>query len=194
MKPSEDDKSVQISMSKRTLTLDKEEASTCLKTARVRVQDVMHVYSELGVDPSNVRALEKMMLSLINRDRLDPQYVAETKSKARALIWDEHVAQVARAYSWEMAMRNFFSHHNPENQTAVERISRINVKWLLLGENIGVGQDVAAAHFGFMDEPPFEQNHRANILNPEFSHAGIGICRPSDGVFFISEIFLKLRN
>lgn len=182
-----------MSIEKRSLTMLKDEAASCLKTARIPVSKVMHVYRKFNINPLDVRQLEKLMLYLINTERSDSKYSPETKGLAKSLLWHDQASEVARAYSWDMAMRNYFAHHNPEGITVAQRISRVKISWLLVGENIGVSHDVAAVHYGFMDEPSHQQNHRGNILNRHFTHIGIGICRPSDGILFISQIFLKLK-
>jgi uncharacterized protein YkwD len=33
--------------------------------------------------------------------------------------------------------------------------------------------------------------HRANILNGEFTHAGVGIARAADGRVFFTQVFMK---
>jgi uncharacterized protein YkwD len=42
-----------------------------------------------------------------------------------------------------------------------------------------------------MNEPPLSHNHRANILNPDFTHVGVGILRGPDGMFYITQEFVQ---
>ena len=40
-----------------------------------------------------------------------------------------------------------------------------------------------------MNEPRFVKNHRANILNPDFTDVGIGIVTGPDGRIYITQDF-----
>jgi uncharacterized protein YkwD len=44
-----------------------------------------------------------------------------------------------------------------------------------------------------MNEPRFQPNHRANILNPDYTHVGVGIAKGADGMFYITQEFAQLR-
>jgi uncharacterized protein YkwD len=71
------------------------------------------------------------------------------------------------------------------------RVSAAGVQWRSTGENIAKCRDVAEAEALFMDEPRFRQNHRGNILNPEYTHIGIGIARGPDGTLYITQEFVQ---
>ena len=53
--------------------------------------------------------------------------------------------------------------------------------------------DAAEAEALFMDEPKFQQNHRSNILNPNYTIVGIGVARYPEGTLYITEEFAQLR-
>ncbi len=42
-----------------------------------------------------------------------------------------------------------------------------------------------------MNEPDAKSNHRGNILNPNFNHAGVGIVRGEDGMIYVTQEFAK---
>jgi len=48
---------------------------------------------------------------------------------------------------------------------------------------------LGVSHQSAMNEPRFAKNHRANILNPEFTDVGIGIVRGPDGGLYITQDF-----
>jgi uncharacterized protein YkwD len=52
---------------------------------------------------------------------------------------------------------------------------------------------VVQAETLFMNEPKFERNHRGNILNPNYTHVGIGIARGPDGSLYITQEFVQVR-
>jgi uncharacterized protein YkwD len=144
--------------------------------------------------PASTRdLLEKQTLELINRDRVAPEHLDETRGRARPLLWNDRLAAVARAHSEEMARNGYFSHEASDGASPAERISAAGILWSRVGENIASCQTIGLAESTFMDEPKFEQNHRWNILNPAYTHVGVGIAKGSDGMLYITEDFAQLR-
>jgi uncharacterized protein YkwD len=137
--------------------------------------------------------LEKQSLELINRDRSAPEYISETKGRARPLEWDDRLAAVARAHSAEMARGGYFSHTAANGASPAQRISAAGIQWTAVGENIAACQTVVQAESEFMNEPRFEHNHRWNILSADYTRVGIGIVRASDGMIYITEDFAQTR-
>lgn len=155
------------------------------------------VHSQTLADQSQSRSirdlLEKQTLELINRDRAAPEYLAETRGRARPLLWDDRLAAVARAHSEEMAREGYFSHDSADGASPAERISSAGIPWARVSENIASCRTIGQAESTFMDEPKFEQNHRWNILNPDYTRVGVGIAKGSDGMLYITEDFAQLR-
>jgi uncharacterized protein YkwD len=135
--------------------------------------------------------LELQMLDLVNHDRIDPSVAEETKGRAHPLQWDGRLAAIARLHSEEMAREGFFGHEGTDGSQPSNRVSRAGIQWRSTGENIAKCRDVAEAEELFMDEPRFRQNHRGNILNPEYTHVGIGIARGPDGTLYITQEFVQ---
>ena len=147
-----------------------------------------------ATQPVTVRhRLERQTLELINRDRVAPEYLAETRGRAHPLLWDERLAAVARAHSEEMARYGYFGHTAADGASPAERISSAGIQWAHVGENIASCQSIAQAESTFMDEPKFERNHRWNILNPDYTRVGVGIATGSDGMLYITEDFAQVR-
>jgi uncharacterized protein YkwD len=136
---------------------------------------------------------EILMWKLINRDRSDVTCQDETKGRAGTLQWDARLAAVARAHSEEMASKGFFGHAAIDGSMPGVRISRAGIQWRASGENIAKFPDISEAETAFMNEPKFQPNHRANILNPDFTHVGVGIARGPDGMLYITQEFAQLR-
>ena len=136
---------------------------------------------------------EVQMWKLVNHDRTAQSSLDETGGLARPLVWDDRLAAVARQHSEEMALHNFFGHQGIDGSMPHIRVSRAGIQWTSVGENIAKFPDISEAEAGFMDEPKFQQNHRGNILNPTFTHVGIGIARGPDGMLYITQEFATLR-
>jgi len=60
---------------------------------------------------------------------------------------------------------------NPDGKYPFDRMNMANLHFSAAGENLALAQTVQIAHTNLMNSP----GHRANILNPEFGHIGIGI-------------------
>jgi uncharacterized protein YkwD len=129
------------------------------------------------------------MLLLVNRDRADPANDPETSGRALPLRWNDRLAAVARAHSLDMLNQGYFSHQDRQGGSVATRIEAAGMKWQEVGENIAIYGSVARAETAFMSEPRFSKNHRANILNPEFTEVGIGIVQAPNGSLYITQDF-----
>ena len=136
--------------------------------------------------------LERQMWALVNQDRLDPETAAETGGRAQPLRWNENLAEVARAHSHNMLEQRFFDHVDPDGRTLATRINEAGIPWRASGENIAIYGTIMGAEAAFMNEPRFQHNHRANILNANYTDVGIGIVQGSNGSLYITQDFVKL--
>jgi len=131
------------------------------------------------------------MFELVNRDRQNPLNVPETRGHAQPLVWNDQLAEVARAHSGDMARRGFVAHLSPEGVSPDMRVTAAGIDWQSEGENIAFYRGVAAAQTAFMNEPRFAANHRANILDPKFTEVGIGIVEGPGGRYYITQEFIE---
>ena len=95
-----------------------------------------------------------------------------------------HGELVALGRSWaaEMAKVDRIS-HNPNLANAVK------ADWQKLGENVGVGMSVPRLHQAFIDSP----THYKNLVDPAWTHIGVGVVLGRDGALFTSHQFMQLR-
>jgi uncharacterized membrane protein required for colicin V production len=98
---------------------------------------------------------------------------------------DSALAEAARRHSREMFRLGVFSHTSPTTGSPADRIETTGSAYTLSGENIALAQTAQAAHDGLMESPP----HRANILNPGFTHVGIGALRHPEHGLMVTEEF-----
>jgi len=106
---------------------------------------------------------QAQMLALLNESRRAAG-VAE-------LISDGELAAIALAHTRDMDAGHFFGHQSPTTGRIEDRVRRAGVSVVKLGENISQGDSVEAAHAALMGSP----SHRANMLEPTFTHVGIGV-------------------
>jgi uncharacterized protein YkwD len=132
---------------------------------------------------------EQELLSLINQARADRRYRAETSGAAPPLRWNEAAAAVAQRHAEEMARDGRLSHLSDDGEDLGARLHAAGIVWRRVGENVAMAPTIAQAEAMLMAEPPFQPNHRANILDRRFTEVGIGVVA-SAGAVWITEDFL----
>lgn len=108
-------------------------------------------------------ASEQKMVDLVNQER--------AKAGVAALKIDPELSRVARIKSQDMKDNNYFSHTSPTYGSPFDMMKSFGIKYRAAGENIAKHGSVDSAHVGLMNS----EGHRKNILNPNFTHIGIGI-------------------
>ncbi|MCA1060875.1 cell wall-binding repeat-containing protein [Rossellomorea aquimaris] len=100
---------------------------------------------------------------------------------------DKEAREVARAHSKDMAVRNYFSHDNPEGLSPFQRLSKAGISYTSAGENIAAGQfNAIAVH----DEWVNSAGHRKNILSPLFHNLGAGVYIGGEyGIYYTEDFY-----
>ena len=106
---------------------------------------------------------EAVALKLLNADR--------SAAGLAPLQADGRVARVARGHSQDMLDHDFVGHISPTTGTASDRLRRAGIGSLTVLENVARAYSPDEAQAGLMGSP----GHRANILNPDVTHVGIGV-------------------
>jgi Cysteine-rich secretory protein family len=87
------------------------------------------------------------------------------------------LVSVARQHSSAMATTQSL-YHNPALTTDI-------ANWQAVGENVGEGPTESDVHTAFMQSP----EHRANILDHDFTQVGIGVTVDQSGIVWVTEDF-----
>lgn len=94
--------------------------------------------------------------------------------EAGRLEWDEETAVVAEEHSKDMFQEDYFSHESPTFGTLADRLESANVVFGMAGENIAAQYaDGPAAVHGWLNS----EGHRKTLLEPDFTHLGVGVYR-----------------
>lgn len=146
--------------------------------------------------PPNVSQLEQLMHRLINATRQHhlPGWVGTAQ-----LTWHPALAAVSRQHAVDMLRRQYVAHVTPEGITAAQRLRHQGIGYVACGENIGIVYGRAAhseravydIHNAFMRQPRSLTNHRGNLLNPIWTHVGIGIAHNPDGALVATQNFIS---
>ncbi len=107
--------------------------------------------------------LELIVLNLMNQER-----VAEGLAP---LVPHAGLRSVARVHGLEMFAYGYLSHRSRNGYSPAQRVLEQRVRVRLVGENLAYAPDVVTAHTALMAS----EDHRQNILSPQFSLVGIGV-------------------
>lgn len=142
-----------------------------------------------------VGALEQMIFLLVNdaRNTHIPKWFGRGP-----LQWHPQLALTARQHSNDMLDRRYVAHATPEGMTVANRLDRGGISYLACGENIGVvygpashgERGIKEVHAAFMNQPRRLTNHRSNILNPVWTHVGIGVAYAPEGQLIVTQNFI----
>ncbi|MDD2432605.1 MAG: CAP domain-containing protein [Clostridia bacterium] len=108
-------------------------------------------------------AQELKMLGLINAER--------AKAGVKPLVLKPELVKIARIKSQEMIDENYFSHVSPTYGDPFTMLKNFGIKYGYAGENLAGNPTVENAHQSLMAS----SGHKKNILNPNYTHVGIGI-------------------
>ncbi|ARK31239.1 CAP domain-containing protein [Halalkalibacter krulwichiae] len=110
-------------------------------------------------------------ISEIEQQVIDLTNVERRNNGLPDLQADASLSNVARAKSNDMQQNNYFSHTSPTYGSPFDMMRDFGVQYNTAGENIAQGQrtpeEVVQAWMN-------SEGHRANILNREYTHIGVG--------------------
>ena len=117
---------------------------------------------------------------------LESQFVARINSLRagqglRQLTVSGELTGVARRWTDQMVAAGQIS-HNPNLG------SQVGGAWTKLGENVGVGYDVDGLMQAFINSP----SHYRNLVDPEWTHVGVGVRVLPDGTIYTTHNFMAL--
>lgn len=112
---------------------------------------------------ASVLSFEKEVVRLVNEIR--KQY------GLRELTYDWQLSRVARIKSEDMRDNRYFSHTSPTYGSPFQMMKSFGITYRSAGENIARGQATPQV---VVNAWMNSSGHRANILNPSFTHIGVG--------------------
>ncbi len=119
----------------------------------------------------------RQALELINDERL--------RMGLEPLKWDDALAELAEKHCEDMIERGYAAHVNPEGETPFDRMKNAGISYVYAAENIAAGAiSPARAVEAWLES----DEHRRNILAPNFEHVGISVIRGGEyGIYWVQE-------
>jgi hypothetical protein len=143
---------------------------TVVALTTLMLSTALPLTSSAAVDPVSA---ENQFVNLINGER--------TSRGLTPLATNPDL--VAAARSQADAIRDAGSlYHNPN-------LGSVTTGWLKLGENVGYGGTVSGLHAAFMNST----GHRANILDPAYTHVGLGVVVEGSTIW-VAEVFMQSKT
>jgi uncharacterized protein YkwD len=145
-------------------------------TARVLVTTV------LASIAGTVTAIAVPTTALAGTASMEQQFVSKMNAARQAngmrpYSVSSDLTSIARSHSRQMATKGQL-YHNGSLTSQVQN-------WQAVGENVGEGPTVDDIHTAFMHST----EHRANILDHDFTQVGVGVTVDSHGVVWVTEDF-----
>lgn len=129
--------------------------------------------------PATNSQFEQQVVQLVNQER--------AKAGLKPLIHDAQLSQVARAKSQDMINKGYFSHNSPTYGSPFDMMKQFGISYRTAGENIAAGQRTPAQVVqAWMNS----SGHRANILNSQFTHIGVGYATGGSYGHYWTQMFI----
>jgi uncharacterized YkwD family protein len=128
--------------------------------------------------PAGLSAEEQQMVNLVNQER--------AKAGLKPLAVDTRLVSLARLKSKDMIDKKYFSHQSPTYGSPFDMMKREGITYKTAGENLAGASTVTKAHQLLMQSA----GHRQNILNPSFTHIGIGIVKGGPYGTMFTQMFI----
>ncbi|MFS0752507.1 CAP domain-containing protein [Oceanobacillus sp. 1P07AA] len=141
-----------------------EQAADEQATAPSQQQEQNNSQNEQSQEQSeDVSQFEQEVVELTNQER--------EKQGLQPLELDTELSEVAKAKSQDMQSNNYFDHNSPNYGSPFDMMQSFGIDYNTAGENIAQGQQSPEE---VVDAWMNSEGHRANILNGDYTHIGVG--------------------
>lgn len=144
--------------------------------------------------PRSERALKEVELAMheaVNKVR--------ATNGLKPLLWDDRLAAAALSHSEEMVAMSYFAHESPTpgNEDVTDRVYHAGLTDVEVAENLAAENNLPATLSvqelgeGLTDILMTSERHRENILDPRFTHEGIGCALTPEGTLLCTQLFSR---
>jgi uncharacterized protein YkwD len=121
-------------------------------------------YARQTAGLADLEAVRAAMLAIVN--------AARTVEGRPPLVLDPQLNAAAQAHAQDMLARTYYSHESPEGSLPRQRVSTTGFSADVVGENLAAGQTSVE---NVVEAWLHSSDHRRNILEPRFTHLGVGL-------------------
>jgi len=127
--------------------------------------------------PVQLSSQEKLMIELVNEER--------KKQGLKPLAVHPELVKLARRKCLDMVQNNYFSHTSPTLGSFARMVYDAGISFRSVGENLAMARNARHAFYLLLASPP----HKSNMLNPNFTHLGVGIVPNNYGIV-VTQLFI----
>lgn len=140
------------------------------KPTLLKLQQYEVTYRGTPLSAENTRIIDSMEKGIQQQIFEITNILRERNGRVR-LKWDDHIAEVAKLHSQDMALNHYFAHESPTYGDLSDRLKAKDVFFTLAGENIAAEYtDSIDVVLGWLNS----RSHRDILLNEYFTHLGVG--------------------
>lgn len=111
-------------------------------------------------------------LERVRQEALSTVNAARLGAGRHALDPDARLDRAAQIHAEDMLRRSYYDHASPEGATPLGRVQAAGFPASVVGENLAAGmRTLPEAMAGWLRS----SGHRRNILEPRFTHLGVGV-------------------
>ena len=137
---------------------------------------------DTGSEPADtVAAYEQEVFDLVNQIR--------EENGLEPFVYNETLAETARAHSQDMIDRDFFDHYNPDGKSPFDRMRDNGLSFSMAAENIAAGQRTPEE---VVESWMNSEGHRANILG-DCKELGVGLALGGHYGYYWTQCFATVR-
>lgn len=138
--------------------------------------------------PKTTPSTTSEQLSVVEKEVVHLVNIEREKRGLQPLTISPQISDIARKKSNDMKIHNYFDHQSPTYGSPFEMLQQFGVSYSSAGENIAAGQQTAQEVMnGWMNS----EGHRANILNPSFTHIGVGTVTGGNYGIYWTQLFIS---
>lgn len=141
--------------------------------------DITDMYQPVTMQTPSLNSEENIMYQLICKLR--------ASKELNPLELDTALIDVARTKTRELIDLDYFSHTSPVYGSPQDMLRYFSISYDYMGENIGLNTNVKEAYNAFINSPL----HLDNILNPDFTHIGIGVEDKNSKQIIVTLVFIE---
>lgn len=142
------------------------------------VASPVQVTCALAESPANISAAPSQSAQFVNAINQ-----LRASQGLNPLAVDAQLTNVAQDWAQQMAQADGISHR-------LDLRAGISGLWRRLGENVGFGPTVSELMSAFIASP----GHYKNLVDPSFTHVGVGTVRTSGGMLYTAHEFMTLES
>jgi hypothetical protein len=117
------------------------------------------------------------------RQLVDLTNEARAEGGAKPVVWDQALADAARAHAILMSREAEISHRYIGELDLPERAAKVGAHFSMIAENIAMGTTPGQVHGAWMQS----KGHHDNLMNANVDHIGVAIVRARGALFVVAD-------